>query len=97
MPDDPLRIEISRLRDIGWTLWDPIGLREAEWAEDEYDAYLKAVAAALREGASRDRATDYLVRIECEHMGLGPRPDARERAARTVEAVLAYLAALEMK
>ena len=44
---------LNRLRDIGWTLWDPIGLLppEGEWDDcanrsfaGEYDQYLIAAA-----------------------------------------------------
>ncbi|MBB4630217.1 hypothetical protein SAMN04244581_04955, partial [Paracoccus denitrificans] len=45
------RIKLSKLRDIGWSLWDPIGLLDPEspagrWDDeanlsfaDEYDSY----------------------------------------------------------
>ena len=40
--------EIARLREIGWTLWDPIGLAPIrDDCDDEYDRYLLQMAAML--------------------------------------------------
>ena len=83
---------LTRLRRIGWSAWDPIGLIDVrEQAEDEYDHYLLRVASSLAEGRSPDELTSYLVRIECEHVGLGERQDTRVRAAATVAAVAQLL------
>jgi hypothetical protein len=70
-------LKLSRLRDIGWAEWDPIGLlpNGATWNHqsfaDEYDTYLLRVASELRHGWSVAQAVDYLMQIEAEHMGLG--------------------------
>ncbi len=98
----PPRIRLSRLRVIGWTLWDPIGIMgpsgaAAHTAEDshglpyadEYDGYLIAAASQLRRGASRESVVEYLADIEVRHMALGEREDTRERARSVVEAILA--------
>jgi len=77
------KIQLSRLRDIGWSLWDPIGLQisERSWkdnpAADEYDGYLLNVAGLLRRGGTEAKCADYLVRIEAEHMGMGTRAEER--------------------
>ena len=48
------KIRLSRLRDIGWTTWDPIGLlgQDQLWEDisyaDEYDSYLLRAAGMLR-------------------------------------------------
>ncbi|WP_254433689.1 hypothetical protein [Paracoccus yeei] len=75
------RIKLSKLRDIGWSLWDPIGLLDPEsrpgrWYDeadlsfaDEYDSYLIAAASQLRRGTPRDEVVAFLVEIETEHMG----------------------------
>jgi hypothetical protein len=85
------KFELSRLREIGWRLWDPIGLTDVEdWPEDEYDAYLLQAAARLWSGITETEVVDYLVRIEIEHMGLGPNDSARDRAFRVVSALVAY-------
>ena len=87
------KLRLSRLRDIGWSLWDPIGLldNESDWKSagfaDEYDTYLVKVAGMLRNGESRDDAVAYLTRIETDHMGLSEAPGTRERAERVVEAI----------
>jgi hypothetical protein len=83
--------KLSRLREIGWRLWDPIGLREVEdWPEDEYDGYLLQAAARLWSGIPETEVADYLVGIEIELMGLGPSDDARDRAFRVVSALADY-------
>ncbi len=91
-------IKLSRLRDIGWSLWDPIGLLSAgqKWDHadnldfaDEYDRYLSDAAAKLREGRPDADVVAFLVNIEADHMGLGERPDSRTRAAAVVAAIRA--------
>jgi hypothetical protein len=80
------RIRLSRLREIGWRHWDPIGLG----AEDEYDTYLLKAAGMVRRGSTDQEAIDYLVAIESEHIGLGVRDDTRTRAEATVKAIREY-------
>ena len=55
----PPKLKLSRLRDIGWSIWDPIGLMGSEqnWDDedcrpfaDEYDSYLIQAAGQLRRG-----------------------------------------------
>ncbi len=92
MSDRP-KIRLSRLRDIGWSLWDPIGLLDSEcdWRNfnfaDEYDTYLVKVAGMLRNGAPIGDAIEYLVRMETEHMGLTEVPGVRERAELVVNSI----------
>lgn len=94
------RVKLSRLRDIAWTLWDPIGLLRRpghptrRWDEDsnlgfadEYDSYLTSAAAQLRDGTPMAEVVKWLMWIEAEHMGLGERPNARERAEAVVAAI----------
>ena len=82
--DPPLtprpKLKLSRLRDIGWSLWDPIGLISAgqNWNDeeclpfaDEYDSYLIQAAGRLRNGDSEADVASFLATIEVEHMGLG--------------------------
>jgi hypothetical protein len=67
-----LPAKLDRLRQIGWSLWNPIGLDDA-WkadAPDEYDQYLLHVADMSNGGASEADAAKYLIRIAAEHMGL---------------------------
>lgn len=89
-------VAMSRLRDIGWAHWDPIGIGppQPEFA-DEYDRYVAAAFALLRRGAPPADVAERLMWIEAEHMGLGRSPDAGRRAAATVEALYAYVVELD--
>jgi hypothetical protein len=84
---------MSRLRDIGWSLWDPIGLlsKDEHWKgrsfADEYDNYLLRVAGMVREGQPPENAIEYLIRIQKEYMGLDIASDDINRA----EAVVATI------
>ena len=96
------RVKLSKLRDIGWNLWDPIGILgssghfSGRWSDesnkgfvDEYDNYLISAASQLRQGEPRNQVVSYLVHIESDYMGLGERPTSRERAEAVVAAILA--------
>ena len=97
LPDPPLtplpKIKLSRLRDIGWSKWDPLGLldRGRNWTDEdcvpfagEYDSYLLQAAGQLRRGSTEESVVRYLVEIEANHMGLGARPGAATRAKEVV-------------
>ena len=62
------KVRLSRLRDIGWSIWDPIGLlAEGEtWDQkpfaDEYDSYLMHAAGQLRRNVPTEEVVDYLYR-----------------------------------
>ncbi|NNC38587.1 MAG: hypothetical protein EX271_01720 [Acidimicrobiales bacterium] len=87
------KIRLSRLRDIGWTHWNPIGLLEPgqNWEDisnaDKYDGYLILVAGMVRNDIAEEEAIEYLMTIESEHMGLGRR--SREAAEATIIAIQA--------
>lgn len=91
------KIKLSQLRDIGWSLWDPIGLGlpGEGWPKscaDEYDDYLLHASDMLNAGKSRQDVSRYLVQIASEHMGLS---QVDERAAiATVNAIAQYLETL---
>jgi len=59
------------IRRVLLTVWDPIGVKDAPEAQDEYDGYLGDVFALLTEGKSDDAIVDYLLRVVNESMGLG--------------------------
>ncbi len=91
-----IKVRISRLRDIGWAEWDPIGLRNPDgWendpAADEYDSYLLQVAGILINGGSEQEAVDDLIYAEADRMGGGITATTRERALRTVELIDQYV------
>jgi len=83
--------ELAELRDIGWSIWDPISLNTGtgppEGAADEYDCYLLQARRMLRAGRPQNQVADFLMEIESEHMALGHAPDALDRAMRTVQAL----------
>lgn len=91
------KIKLSPLREIGWSLWDPIGLGlpGEGWPKscaDEYDGYLLHASDMLNAGKSRQDVSRYLVQIASEHMGLS---QVDERAAiATVNAIAQYLETL---
>ena len=87
------KLRLSRLRDIGWSLWDPIGLNDFgdDWESvtfaDEYDSYLIKVAGMLKNGESAEKAASYLVHSETVNMGLSFRPEMKSRARIVVQAI----------
>ncbi|MBH0238082.1 hypothetical protein [Methylobrevis albus] len=94
------KVKLSKLRDIGWSLWDPIGMlrgagpgawqrEENERFANEYDRYLVGAASSLRRGVPAAEVVAELVEIEASYMGLGERPDTRARAVAVVAAILA--------
>lgn len=100
---DSSTVKLSRLREIGWSLWDPIGLRELcddDWQDggacaDEYDGYLLQVVGQLRRGDPLAEAIAYLEDSEVKHIGLTRGPTTVTRAAATVEAIRDYLATIQ--
>jgi hypothetical protein len=89
------KFKLSRLRDIGWSLWDPIGLSGMEnTPDDEYDTYLLKAAGRLWEGASEEEVADYLVSIETEYMGLGDVRGVSAQARKVVSALSEYVSEL---
>lgn len=96
------KIKLSRLREIGWSSWDPIGLRKlsnGEWQDggacaDEYDGYLIEAAGMLRNGKPTASVVAYLEDTETGHIGLTRSATTRSRAEATVAAISDYLATL---
>ena len=88
-------LRLSRLRDIGWKHWDPIGLlpEGCNWKDesfaDEYDVYLTHAAGQLRRGVSEQEVVEYLCMIETDFMGLGSSQRAEARAWKVVKAIQA--------
>ena len=73
------------VRDLFMREWDPIGVREAPEAQDEYDAYVaKAYVMLVYEGATVDAIEHYLVEVE-DYMGLTPTTELSERRRRTAD------------
>lgn len=98
------KIKLSRLREIGWSLWDPIGLRElsdGEWQDggacaDEYDSYLLQAAGMLRRGEPAAKVVAYLTETETGHIGVSLNATTQARAESTVAAIAEYLSTLPL-
>lgn len=89
------KFKLSRLREIGWTKWDPIGLGGTDSRpEDEYDGYLLQAAGRLWNGASREEVANYFVSIETEYMGLGEGAGVHQRAKEVADALSRYVTEL---
>lgn len=89
-------VQLSRLRTIGFSLWDPIGLigpsgKPPSGAENEYDSYLMEVVGMLRNGRPHAECSKLLMEAEADHMGMRGRRDVDKRANKTVQAIDAYL------
>jgi hypothetical protein len=69
-----IRVEIRR---VFLRAWDPIGVRNAPNAQDEYDGYIGRIYELLVGGAPDKEVIDYLFWAVHEHMGLegGTRDD----------------------
>ena len=89
------KINLQRLREIGWSIWDPLALSEEgeEWQgavfADEYDSYLLKAAGMVRNGKEDREIIAYLVRSETDDMGMGDSMTARLHAHRLVKAIRA--------
>jgi hypothetical protein len=60
----------ARVRKILMDSWDPIGVAGIAAARDEYDQYVKPIAAMIIAGTSVDELSRHLVEIEAERMAL---------------------------
>jgi hypothetical protein len=84
--------ELTKLRELGWAIWDPIGLVNKRRAcEDEYDQYLLEAVSKVSHEVSEATVIAHLVQIETEHMGLGQNATASIRARALVIAIQSYL------
>jgi hypothetical protein len=61
--------------------WDPIGVRDAPQAQDEYDGYIGGVYRLLATGAAEHDVAEHLAQIERDSMGFSTRPDALVKVA----------------
>jgi hypothetical protein len=63
----------DELRALLMAAWDPIGVKHAPIAADEYNSYMLPLARKLREGASADDVAAFLDAVETEEMGFAAR------------------------
>ncbi|CAN7691427.1 hypothetical protein [Aminobacter sp. LjRoot7] len=98
MPDAK-SLDLSRLREIAWSTWDPIGLLApgADWRNepfaDEYDSYLIEAASGRRNGWPVEKVTDYLLSLASDHMGQSE--VSASAAEATAKAIANYLRELD--
>ena len=75
-----------RVREILLQSWDPIGVAGVAAAQDEYDQYVKPIAAMIVAGAVVDDLSRHLLEIETNHMCLkGDRARAHLAASKLRE------------
>ena len=98
-PNTRPNIKLSRLRDIGWAYWDPIGLltdinlvKDKQNFDDEYDTYLMQAASMLWSNRPREDVVAYLADIEQNHIGMPDR--GSDAATKTVAKIQNYLKTL---
>ena len=69
-----------------WFDWDPIGINHtADWPDDEYIAYGKAVYRMLIEGRDHHAISEYLERAALEHIGVSQSNNHALIATRAIE------------
>lgn len=89
------KLDLNRLREIGWKDWDPIGLADSSCPRDEYDSYLLQAVSRLRQGQTVDQVAEYLEKVASAHMGLGPStPASRAASDRAATLINHYLAGI---
>jgi len=87
----------AKVREVLMREWDPVGVRNAPEAQDEYDTYVgRAYVMLMDERASAEAIADYLYRIATEYMGLSPRPELAERSGQAAAALVALRPEFEL-
>ena len=61
---------MEQIRQVLLHDWDPIGIVDSDWPQDEYDSYIGGIYRLIASGARPEAIAKHLVRIECEWMGL---------------------------
>ncbi|HZD48702.1 MAG TPA: hypothetical protein VE178_08140 [Silvibacterium sp.] len=89
MIDKYVSREIRRnIRRVLLDVWDPIGVRDEPYAQDEYDAYLGDIYEILVGRASDDKLVEYLRWVAEDRMGFSHSPkdilDATVKALREI-------------
>jgi hypothetical protein len=71
----------TRISEVLFYQWDPIGVSGMLNARDEYDMYVPLVVGKLTGGATQQEVAALLDQIASERMGLLPDPVRAGRAA----------------
>ena len=61
---------LSRVNEVLYYLWDPIGVSDVPEARDEYDSYALQVFSLLKKKTSQEKIANYLSQIVTDNMGL---------------------------
>lgn len=69
--DESRRIRVA-IRHVLLEKWDPIGVKNEPFAQDEYDAYVGEIYELLVTKAPDSKIAEYLWGVAREDMGLGP-------------------------
>ena len=69
----------AKVSELFWRDWDPIGVNNNEFMNDEYDRYAgEAYVMLMDQGKSAAEIESYLYWVASEYMGLGERPMLRD-------------------
>lgn len=69
----PQQIELyTRIDEILFYKWDPIGISDGNWARDEYQSYLPKIFSLASEHDNPKAIAEYLTEVTTESMGLSP-------------------------
>ena len=88
-------VRLSALRRIGWTFWDPIGIRDlvsADFAKgpaDEYNSYLMVAFGMAQSGRSVVDIAAYISDIASRHVDLSEFAEISEADADTARQLFA--------
>lgn len=74
----------QEIHDVLIRIWDPIGVRDCESAQDEYDSYIGKIYSLLSKGADQKEINAHLYFIETVTMGLSGKNLKREDAVRAL-------------
>ena len=67
--------EIRRqIREVLMQEWDPIGVKDVQQAQDEYDMYVGEIYQLLIRGVSEKELSDHLLEIEYDRMEMEEHP-----------------------
>ncbi len=62
--------DIEQLRDIAWSLWNPLGLSPSQALRNQYDRYLQEASEIVAAGQSQECLERYLADIAKAKLGL---------------------------
>jgi len=84
--DESRRVR-REIRTILLRIWDPIGVKDEQNAQDEYDSYIEGTYELLLKGATERQVNEHLLLIVRNRMGLNPQDDAMERTVAALKAI----------